>query len=94
MPERSEFLAIGTAFERVTGMRPSPTTAWRWCTSGSRGVILKTWKYGGRTVTTEPAVEQFIEDRTRATAANKSTSSIRQKLDLELSLKSKSKRID
>lgn len=62
-----QFLPVPAAVEIVTGVRPTPCTAWRWTTKGSRGRILKSWVLGGRRMTTVAAVEAFIEQRTADT---------------------------
>lgn len=42
------------------GNRPDLSTLWRWAMRGCRGQRLQTWFIGGRRVTTEAAVNDFL----------------------------------
>ena len=46
---------------RRDGKRPDIATLWRWWARGVRGVKLDTWLIGGRRVTTEIAVNEFLD---------------------------------
>lgn len=61
----SEYISLSDALRSLPG-RPSPATAWRWRTRGVCGVRLQTWSIGGRIVTTEAAVQEFIDAVTAA----------------------------
>lgn len=45
----------------VNGRKVHPATIWRWATSGVRGVRLHSRLVGGRRVTTESEIEEFLE---------------------------------
>lgn len=48
------------AIREATGQNTHPATAARWAKEGIRGVRLTVWKLGGRRLTTESAVLDFI----------------------------------
>jgi len=50
---------ITKAPTRIPG-HPSVGTVWRWTRKGCRGVRLQTWKVGGKRVTTDKAVDDFL----------------------------------
>lgn len=83
-----KFLPVATAVEKAVGHRPNPTTCWRWYTSGSRGVVLKTWMVGGRRMSTVAAVNEFIEQRTESASPSiqraTRTASVNRQLAAEL----------
>jgi len=54
------------AIAAATGHRPHLSTALRWCQRGVGGVKLKSWKIGGRRMTTVEAVQEFVEVTTSA----------------------------
>lgn len=58
-----KYLPVATMYQKVTGHRPSPAAIYRWIGKGK----LKTWLINGRRMTTESAVQEFIE----STAAQK-----------------------
>lgn len=66
MTAREEMLPLTTAVEIVTGRRVHLSTALRWAQRGCRGVRLQTWVLGGRRLTTQAAVREFIAARTDA----------------------------
>jgi hypothetical protein len=64
-----KLLPVPTAVESVTGFRPTPSTAWRWTKKGvAGGQKLKTAILGGRPVTTQKWVREFIAASTAAKA--------------------------
>jgi len=69
-----EFLSIATAFEKVSGIRPSPASCFRWSKKG-----LKTYKIVGKLRTTEDDVREFIEQSSSrfSTGDNKPASSVK-----------------
>ena len=77
-------LSVGAAFEKVAGYRPHPTTSWRYAAKGVRGVVLRTIMVGGRRLTTEEWVADFIERRTLQTTPEIDQSAVRKQLDREL----------
>lgn len=80
-----KLLPIVAAFEQVAGIRPHPTSCWRWATQGTGGVTLRTWVVGGRRrMTTVEAVEEFIEARTAAATPGEGVSRVREQLNREL----------
>ena len=80
----AKFLSVVVAIEKVTGVRVSPATAWRWHSIGSRGVKLKTWTLGSRRFTTLDAVTDFIASRS-ASEKHEQRDAVRKELDRELS---------
>ena len=66
-----QMLPIQAAFEAATGLRVATTTAWRYCTTGSRGVRLKHWNLGCKRVTTPEEVLSWMEAVTIASAGGK-----------------------
>ena len=64
--DSQKLLPIPDAVELETGRRPSPPTAYRWVTRGSRGVRLMSQVLGGRRYTTRQAVRDFIDASTAA----------------------------
>lgn len=81
------YLSVPSAIEAATGQRPTPTTCWRWYTRGSKGVVLQTWMLGGRRVTTQEAVQDFIERRTKSALPTRpSAGKVRSELNRELGL--------
>jgi len=54
------------AIAAATGHRPHLSTALRWCQRGVGSIKLKSWKIGGRRMTTVEAVREFIELTTAA----------------------------
>ncbi len=46
---------------RRDGKRPDIATLWRWWARGIRSVKLETWLIGGRRVTTEVAINEFLD---------------------------------
>lgn len=78
--------SVPAAFEQVTGSRPHPTTCWRYATKGVGGVQLKTIVVGGRRLTTEDWVRDFIERRTSQVTPCVDQSTIKKQLDKELGI--------
>lgn len=58
-PPLSEYVTIRSAAEMVGRRRE---TVWRWATAGD--VRLQTWMVGGRRMTTERALREFIAETT------------------------------
>ena len=54
-----------SAFEAVTGHRPSLQSCLRWALKGTEGVRLEIVKLGGRFYTSEPAVRRFLQASTQ-----------------------------
>ena len=50
--------------------RPHPNTLRRWASEGCDGTRLRTWKVGGRRVTSKEALEEFILARSGQHRAN------------------------
>lgn len=50
--------------EKVTGQRVSLSTTMRWAIEGRRGVKLRTWMFGGRRMTNEASVIEFVSQLT------------------------------
>jgi len=48
------------------GRSVSPSTLWRWCRHGLRGVKLEHIRIGSRTFSTEKALQEFLEKSTEA----------------------------
>lgn len=83
--EFKKLMGLIEAILAVTGVRVHPSTAWRWSTKGSKGVILRTWMLGGRRVTTCEACETFIRERQEVGVESQTRQSpTRQKLETEL----------
>lgn len=82
----AKFLSVPRAIEQATGYRPHPATCWRWYSIGLHGVKLDTWMLGGRRVTTEEAVLQFMVRRKESPTAPNSISSARKALNSELGI--------
>jgi hypothetical protein len=61
-----KFLPLPEAVELATGRRPHISTAMRWITRGSRGVVLESHLLGGRRLTTVDAVHRFVHAVTAA----------------------------
>jgi len=57
----SKLEGILDVFERKTGRRPNPCTAWRWSTKGIKGIRLQVIFMGGSRLTTEQWVQDFID---------------------------------
>lgn len=57
------------------GRSPNPSTIWRWHAHGVRSVKLETVNIGGRVMTSEEAVERFIERLSFAIAPDQQTPS-------------------
>jgi hypothetical protein len=51
---------------KVLPDRPHPSTMWRWCLRGVRGIRLESWVVGGRRYTTADAIARFIAATTAA----------------------------
>lgn len=64
LPNR--FRPLVEAIASETGHRPHLSTAHRWCQRGVGGTKLKSWKIGGRRMTTVEAVREFVEATTSA----------------------------
>lgn len=79
-------ISVPDAIERVTGSRPHPTTCWRWATKGRGGIVLRTIVVGGRRMTTEAWVRDWIEQRTAQATPAVEQSAVRQQLDRELGI--------
>lgn len=86
--QQKKFLPVLTAIEAQTGVRPHPSTPWRWATKGQGGVVLQTWMVGGRRMTTVEAVAEFIEARTQAASPQSTVSKVREALNRELGIQS------
>lgn len=43
----------------------TPATVWRWCTHGTRGVVLQTVFIGGRRHTSDEAFARFVFETTQ-----------------------------
>lgn len=52
------------AFELAKGIRPNPSTIWRWTKNGSNGVKLRIEKVGKQVFTTVEWVNEFVEATT------------------------------
>ena len=74
------------AFEQVVGYRPSGPTLWRWSHRGSEGVLLQTWKIGGRRLTTVDAVQKFIDEKTAKTTPSKAPNPVEVSKELQAEL--------
>ncbi len=59
MLENEKLLPLVDAVERATGQRPHLSTALRWATRGSKGIVLESVFLGGRRLTSEGAVHRF-----------------------------------
>lgn len=61
----NEYLSLSQAARAVPtvdGRQPSPSTVWRWMSSGLRGgVKLRHVRIGHRTVTTRPWLDEFFQ---------------------------------
>lgn len=70
---KEELVSPPAGFEELTGLRPSPTTCWRYSTKGLQGHKLESVKVCGRTRTSLPAIRRFLAkveaSRTEAQAA-------------------------
>lgn len=58
---REHLLSLAQA-ARMLPSSPSPTTMWRWCTRGVRGVRLRSVKVGRSRMTSEEALQEFISN--------------------------------
>lgn len=58
---RERLLSLAQA-ARLLPSRPSPTTMWRWCTRGIRGVRLRSVKIGRSRMTSEEALQEFVSN--------------------------------
>jgi len=58
---------VADVAKRITGVRPSPSAVWRWCTSGvgpGRSLKLAAACHGRRWLTTRSAFLRFIDSQT------------------------------
>lgn len=69
-PKNDNFLSFAQAAEAIpfrrAGRTIARTTLYRWATRGFRGVRLRTWRVGGARVTTQAALNHFIEQMSSA----------------------------
>lgn len=61
-----DLIPVATAFERITGTRPHPTTVVRWSKRGTAGIVLPTLLVRGRRMTSMEAAYGWIEATTAA----------------------------
>ncbi|MHB8956258.1 MAG: DUF1580 domain-containing protein [Pirellulaceae bacterium] len=59
----TDILSLAEAARVVPG-DVSPSTIWRWATSGQRGVILASLRVGGRLYTSRCSLHDFFEELT------------------------------
>ena len=64
--QQRNLLPLVVAVKRVTGIRRSPTTCYRWAFDGRKGIKLKTKMLGGRRLTTNKWVREFINEVSQA----------------------------
>ena len=56
----------------IDGRRPHPSTIWRWCTRGIRGVHLEHVRVGGRVCTSADALNRFVNKLAEADSQEQS----------------------
>lgn len=66
LDDESKLRPIASAFEIVTGNRPSPPTIWRWKNQGCRGILLPFTQVGGVPMTSLKGARQWLEEVTAA----------------------------
>ena len=89
MEKSLKLMEVRKAVEMATSRRMNPSTCWRWATTGSGGIVLKTWLLGGRRLTTIEAVLEFMERKTAANAQYEFMSKTRTKLARELGIRTR-----
>ncbi len=67
---------IATAFELVTGNRPSSPTVWRWKTVGCRGVKLPFTQVGGTAMLSIADVRRWLGEVTTVASQEKNQEAI------------------
>ncbi len=62
---------VATVARRLTGVRPSPATIWRWCRKGLRSgtVKLDCVYHSGMWQTTDAAFQRFVDRQTESALA-------------------------
>ena len=68
-PQKQDLIPLSQAarlLPKFNGKHPSPSTIWRWCTTGLNGAKLQYARVGTRMCTTEEALYKFLyrEDTT------------------------------